>query len=691
MDRKSFDQFIINCDKLNLPYLENFDRLKTAILFQVFYYCLFKSGVVFEHEELSPLEFSGQDGQYPAGFEINCRADIDFTGYYVPGIFSLVAGHIAENLEEYPLYFLGGYFYENLLARTRGDTPGVITCDRRHIKTNGIFYTPSAAAENFIKGIFDNIDFENVNIPGIKILDLACGCGVFSILWLKLAVENTPGIFMANDFAPDSRYGVLTKTRLSLLKNIRAIDNDDTSLKIAGYSLALYCLMDEKNIIGMSEFGDLCGRLKTALVKKDVIDIYRRDPGDFENLSAPKYDVVISNPPYIAYYSRFSKADRRLQSDLPLMKKNLETIDPEASPRNRGRLNSIMFFIDYALRSLSPNGYLALLVDMNIHEPLFSGVRKRLLENLALLEIRINARNFPGVNSGQAFAYLRNVKPGPGNEVKIRNEENNETQIVAQKTLEKNLAFYIPKNPGAFYGMEKLPVLGDHCHITTGVNIGGASEFFFCYRRDDHDGDRGADKALYPVITPAQLKRPYDPVPTRHELFIDFNKELAARVNRNSREANNNSVIALGPLERFLQPKLFVRQSAPRIIATYCEEAVVSPYSIFVVNQEGDYSLLVLLALVNSDLVSHYCRAKGLILRGPGKQPQIRKSALQMIPVPEPEMYNRHKDETENLVRQILKTSGDNDDDLEKREAIKEEIEKLVCFMYKVKYETSHI
>lgn len=680
VDRKLFDGLILNCNEVSLACIQNSEQLKIAILYQVFFCSLFKSKILFYHEDASLMKFTFFFENYPENFKIDEAVIGNIHDYFIPEIYALVEDYISLNMAEYPVYLLVGFFYENLLARKITKNPSRIAAEKEHIKNNGIFYTPWKTAESFVEGLFSHLNIDDKKILNIKVLDLACGCGVFSILALKLLSGSVVAKIAKEGKEPEIFDNNLTTiARLTILKNnIYAVDNDETALEITRYSLLLFSLFEEKNIISLTEFVKLCAKLKMNLVKKDVIHIYKQNSPDFEIMPMPKFDVVISNPPYLSYYSRFSKANKELQHDLPLMKKNLKSINSEHLLKNRGRLNSIMFFLDYIIRSLSPDACLALLVDMNIHESLFSDIRKWILENMTLLEIRVNVRDFPGVNSGQSFVYLQNKKHDKNVDVKIYDDESREVNTIPQETLKKNVVFYMPKNFEWLSHLDNLPVLGKHCRITTGVNIGGASEFFL--------SNQPGDASFYPMITPLQLKHPYDRVSSKHDLFIDFNKKREELVNKNFYETNNNSVIALGKLERFLEPKIFVRQSAPRIIATYSEEAVVSPYSIFVINRAGNFNLYVLLALINSDLISYYCVKRGFIRQGSGKQPQIRKSSLQLIPVPKIENYERYKAEIEKYVGQIMTSPGRDDHNHGVVSEAKEEIEKLVCSMYEVDY-----
>ena len=697
-NKLAFNEFIEDISSFFYPDFQDSNRLKTAILFQVFFYSLFESGILYYRENILPSnsDFSLKD--YPTDFHVPEAEKIK--ELFIPDMYFRISEFIINHLGDLPVYLLTGFFYENLVSRIFSENPEKDSFDKSIVRNNGIFYTPPVTAENFIAKTLEHWHIENKNISEIKVLDLACGCGIFSIIVLKKISET----YLRKNIKPgeNSRYATAeimenfslknqtTISRLDILKNnIYAVDNDETALQISRFSLLLFSLFEEKNFIALSQFIRMWNSLGKNICNFDIFGFYRNDVTRNRHFAEQKFDIVVSNPPYISYYSRYSRSTDSIDKILPIMKKNMLYVqDLDAKEKSSGRLNSSIFFLDYAIRSLSPGGCLGFLTDMNIHENLFSNIRKWILRNLTLLETQVNICDFPGVNSGQSFIYLQNTLPedqdSKNHDVKIIDQKNHETYCISRSTLKNQASFFVKRNPEFLDSLNNLPVLGDYCRISTGVNIGGVSEQFL-------NPDNPAGK-LYPMITPDRLKKPYSPIQTDYSLYMDFSKEKADLINLKFRNQNKKNVIALGKLQRFLEPRLFVRQSAPRIIATYCEQPLVSPYSIFVINQSADalksYSLDVLLAILNSNLISMYSLQKGYIRQGNGKQPQIRKASLQLIPVPDENSYCKYKPEIEYLVRQIRK----NQEPCEKKTPINLtaniiEIEKLVCSMYNVNYE----
>ncbi|MDH4262785.1 MAG: hypothetical protein OEV78_07065 [Spirochaetia bacterium] len=689
ISRRELDKLFIDCLEISVPVLNSAEKVKAAILYQVFFYSLLESGVLYHRDNLSASNSNFSFNDYPENFKMEASGNIQ--KLFIPDMYARISRFIILNLSEFPVYLLGSFFYENLLTRTFKINPAGISYDKQYIKNNGVFYTPWKTAETFINGLIGNLNAGNKDISELKVLDLACGCGIFSILILKVLaemvtakIEKEESIKTANgsdDLSQTARKNQTTITRLGILKNnIFAIDNDLTALEISKYTLLLFSLSEEKDIISINQFTNMCITLDKNIQKIDVIDFYKNKSCEDLNIPGIKFDLVVSNPPYISYYSRHSKSNEAFQKDLPAMKNKLSlSCGIYNDQKKSGRLNSILFFVDFLMRFLSPDALFGLLVDMSIHENLYIELRKWILENKILLETRLNINDFPGVNSGQTFLYMQNTLPTQENTVKIIDNNGGEMNIAEQSILKQKSLFYIKKGRQFLDHLSHLPHLGDHCIISTGVNIGGASEKFL----SNHDGGG----SFYPMISTLMLKKPYAVISSGYEHYIDFSKEKAELINQESRNRNIKSVVALGKLERFLKPKIFVRQSAPRIIATYSDKPVISPYSIFVINQkkETGYGLYVLLAILNSDLVSFYCVKNRLISQGAGKQPQIRKSCLQLIPVPRFENYRRFEEELEKRVKlYVYENINTETTDVSHKIAI----EKLVCSMYEVNYET---
>jgi hypothetical protein len=98
--------------------------------------------------------------------------------------------------------------------------------------------------------------------------------------------------------------------------------------------------------------------------------------------------------------------------------------------------------------------------------------------------------------------------------------------------------------------------------------------------------------------------------------------------------------LGLGSLHSYLSPKIFVRQSADKIIATYTEEPCAANTSFYVINnstEEGvsiDVNLKYITGILNSRILSYYALSKNIIITGNKKQPQMMIKPFKMLPIP---------------------------------------------------------
>ena len=86
----------------------------------------------------------------------------------------------------------------------------------------------------------------------------------------------------------------------------------------------------------------------------------------------------------------------------------------------------------------------------------------------------------------------------------------------------------------------------------------------------------------------------------------------------------------------YLSPKIFIRQSASEIIATYTEKPFAANNSIYILSDknkdsESKNKLKYVCGILNSDLITFYSKINNIIRGGNGKTPQIKISDLKKI------------------------------------------------------------
>lgn len=146
----------------------------------------------------------------------------------------------------------------------------------------GLFYTPSHLAKLLVDECIPLKKYEELNLKNYKILDPACGSGIFLVVAFKRLVQIWR---LQNDMKfPD------IKDLKPLLKNIYGVDKEEQAIKLASFSLSL-ALCNELNpikIINELRFDDLT---EENLIHSDFFQC--------DTIKGKKFDLVIGNPPFV--------------------------------------------------------------------------------------------------------------------------------------------------------------------------------------------------------------------------------------------------------------------------------------------------------------------------------------------------------------------------------------------------------
>lgn len=458
----------------------------------------------------------------------------------------------------------------------------------------------------------------------LKILDPACGSGAFLIevfcllkeehLVLNKAIES---FFSFKDIIKNNLFGC---------------DQDQQAVFVT--QLSLENLLEEN-------FSNKNENIFSAnfLVEDTSIDKKAFQwRGFFKKIHSPKgFDLILTNPPYVSYYSRFSQKKQLPSKVFSYWQENFEFCNFSYSGK---RFNTVMFFLEKAVSLCKANGMVAFVLDRNILEKTFFDIRQWLCTNSHLQKVVLELREFKQVNSGQVLLFTSGQKIiNPKYKALFIDEDKKQCFTKSFEQLQ-NDSFHFEKleKNSILTKLELCSSLGQFVKIHSGVNIGGARDRFIVTQKESNE--------YFFYVTSKDLKRPLQYVIPNKE-YIFFNESLAQRISKENIQQQNNSVLSLGKLSRFQNQKIFIRQSASRIIAGISSQTIVGSYNLFVV-ENLCYNDFFLLGWLNSKLLSYYAIQKKLIRMGKGKQCQIRKSALLQLPAPVPNK------QIQELVKNIL-------------------------------------
>lgn len=149
-------------------------------------------------------------------------------------------------------------------------------------KDKGLYYTPSHLAGLLVDECLPLSKYSDINLDNFKLLDPACGSGIFLVVCFKRLVQ----IWRLQNEMQVPTLRVLK----SILRNIYGIDKEEQAVRLASFSLSL-ALCNELNpvkIINELKFDDL---REKNLINSDffVSNI----------LDNSKFDLVIGNPPFV--------------------------------------------------------------------------------------------------------------------------------------------------------------------------------------------------------------------------------------------------------------------------------------------------------------------------------------------------------------------------------------------------------
>ncbi len=493
-------------------------------------------------------------------------------------------------------------------------------------KEFGVFLTNNILT---VDSILDVIDFEDKNILDKTFLEPSCGNGVFIIRLLERIFETRDDYIIARKFIEN---------------NIYFVDISEKMIEVTKDNIAKYFYLKfGENYNGKFRgfVFDFTQRIKTK--GNSLFD---------EMLNVPlkeylnKIDFVIGNPPYVSLYGR---RDKKKNEEQRVYYLNRYTQFPKAL--KNGKINFVMLFIEQSIDFLKENGKLSFIIDLAFFETAYEYTRKYLLDNTKIISIQYNIKDFD-VASGQVILKIEKQKVKNHN-VKIINEETNDTINVNQSIWNKindqyKFRFNMCSKSSAIIDKihnVKCPTLKDlhpKKNLRTCVMLLNMENIFvFDNKKDD------VDVKIYPYYQGSKgLSGKYENM--KNTKFFHYDKQLQDKVNEELKKEliakgiKNKKRLGLGETIIYDNPKVFIRQSAKEIIATYDEKASSANNSLYVFSLRGttlnDKTFLKFITgLLNSDLITFYAQQLNIIRFSKGKQPQIKVSDLYKIPVPKDE------------------------------------------------------
>lgn len=500
--------------------------------------------------------------------------------------------------------------------------------DTSYKKDNGIYFTHDF---NVIKRIIQlSIDtIPNNLLTKKKVLDPACGTGIYSIVFIyeifNREISKNSLIDFINNYLVniDISIEMIAFTKINILTMVYYLYND---IKVFN---------DVKPNIYAVDF-----IYQEKSKKVNLFNYFNSTNNNFINDNFNNFDIVIGNPPYVSLYGR--RAKNKSEDRRQFLIQNYDFIPKHVK---NGKFNYTMFFIENGLQLLKKNGTLTFIVDITLLESSFELIRKFILENTNIKQLDINLKAFSNVVSGQIIICLIKNDSNKDNIVNIKDWQNKTTLQINQNVWLKD-KFYRFKISDDKINSILLKVYNKSNELqyyfpkkelrTSTMLLNMESSFVKDYKPETKffvmPYYKGAKNLAFPFQN------------MNSNLYFVYDTALQKKINDSLYEEllkkgiKNKKRIGLGNLDVFKNPKLFIRQSANKLIATYDDKMSASNNSLYILskttNDKKDIKMLkITCAQLNSELMTFIALTNRVIRKAEGKQPQIKLSDLKTVPL----------------------------------------------------------
>ncbi len=495
--------------------------------------------------------------------------------------------------------------------------------DKFYRRQNGIYFTYDI---NVIDYILEIIELKD-SIFEKKILEPACGRGIIILRLIQKLLEKNYSLKLISHFIENCIYlNDIDKNNIqSTLYNIRKIYYNHFKTEYKG-----------KINIFNEDFTHRSKLLNCSLFyKKEKINLITNHLGYF--------DYIISNPPYVTLYGRRDK--KRNEDQRTYYLQNYRQFPQSLK---NGKINYVMLFIEQAFDLLKNDGAFSYIVDMAFFETAYIYTRKFLLENMEVISIYTNLKNFD-VASGQIILSCKKRIPKKHG-VRIIDTKFDKTYYIGQsKWLNKACEYKFRlnqcgvtesiisriKQKTKYTFLNKFPKKS----LRTCVMLLSLEEYFTT-------SIKGTNKELkiYPYYRGSKsLKGKYGNF--NFDTYFIYDKELQDKINDRlkielaRKGIKNKKRLGLGETIIYDNPKIYIRQSAKELIASLDLKPSSANNSLYVFSMRNDSRetidlLYFICGWLNSELASFFSQKMQIIRFLPGKHPQIKISDLNTLPIP---------------------------------------------------------
>jgi TaqI-like C-terminal specificity domain/N-6 DNA Methylase len=484
---------------------------------------------------------------------------------------------------------------------------------------NGIFLTSDVFT---INSVFECVPTDK-NLLSKIFLEPSCGQGAFLIKLIIKAYLIISDEQVIKQFIENNLYFIDVDQKM--------IDATKENINILYFSLF--------NTPFLGKFNSYC----TDFTKIKADRLNYKDDSIFHLYG--KFDYVIGNPPYVTLYGRRDKKQNEEQRIY-----YLENYAQFPRSLKNGKINYVMLFIEHGLKFLRENGSLSFVVDLSFFETAYQYCREYIVKNYCIKSLIYNIQGFEGVASGQLILEISNIKPFD-NMVKVVDVDAGKKIFIPQESWNKpddEYKFRVSHCNASNHIIEMIFAKEDLTLHDLHPKKNLRTCVMLLDMEDTFTGMLPQQKLSqiksYPYYRGSSgLKYKYSKL--YHEKYFYYDKALQDRINEDLKDEltrkgiKNKKRIGLGETVVYDNPKLYIRQSAKELIATFDELPSAANNSLYVLslrdNSEQSVKFLkYVCGLINSDIYTFFAQQRRIVRYNKGKQPQIKISDLYQIFIP---------------------------------------------------------
>jgi hypothetical protein len=437
----------------------------------------------------------------------------------------------------------------------------------------------------------------------------------------RLTTDEKKRILVNNIHGVDIDQQAVEVTKLSLLLKVL---EEETGQLTLGFERALPDLNDNikcgNSLIGWDYFEGQLLPSEDEVLKVNPFDWDR----NFDNIFAQGgFNAVIGNPPWISLSGKFgTDLYSDTQIDYLIKKYSGNTYMP----------NMYEYFISKGLDLTNKEGYFSFIVPDRLgFNNQFINLRKRIVREVKIHNLLYKAP-FPGITADTLIFVFQKSDHINSHVIKISEYEK---EIITQKQNEllknSDCSFGYFENKEIQSLVNKIEKksnykLKDICKTTSG--FGGKSKLITKERINEQQ---------IPTMKGESIGR----YKFNYYFYFEFKKE-----NITGRTTNKYK---LG-----YKPKILLRKTGDRIVATYDNTGVFPEQSLyFIYENNSQISYFYLLGIINSKTLNAYFRAKSLT----NKQSiaQVKKVHLDELPIYAPDLSNHKELENHEIMVNLVK------------------------------------